>query len=193
MHTEVNEVASLLKALRFAAVKHRDHRRKGPEASPYINHPIEVAELLARVGGVSDVALLQAAILHDTVEDTDTSPQELEREFGPEVRRLVAEVTDDKSLRKEERKRLQIEHAPQLSHQAKQLKIADKICNVRDITHAPPTNWSEQRRIEYLVWSKHVVDGCRGVNSELERCFDLTVQEGETLLAAGTAAATSPN
>src|SRR6476620_8506819 len=128
----------LLKALHFAADKHRDQRRKNAEASPYINHPIEVAELLARVGGVSDLVTLQGAILHDTIEDTQTTPEELETDFGAAVRAAVEEVTDDKKLHRLDRKRLQIEHAPHLSERAKQIKLADKISNVRGVTHTPP-------------------------------------------------------
>src|SRR5947199_4835157 len=115
-------VAKLLAALNFAAQKHRAQRRKDSEATPYINHPIAVAELLARVGQVDDLSVLQAAILHDTVEDTQTTPEEIENQFGEAVRKLVAEVTDEKSLPKAERKRRQIEHAPQLSTAAKQIK-----------------------------------------------------------------------
>jgi guanosine-3',5'-bis(diphosphate) 3'-pyrophosphohydrolase len=173
---------ALLHALRFAAWKHRDQRRKDPDASPYVNHPIDVAELLARVGRVGDVAILQAAILHDTIEDTGTSPEELEREFGPEVRRLVEAVTDDKRLQKAERKRLQIEHAPALCNASKQIKLADKICNVRDVTHRPPSDWSPERRAEYLAWSRRVAQGCRGVNPALDREFDAAHAEGAAML-----------
>lgn len=130
---EPNKLAAILKALHFAADKHRDQRRKDVEASPYINHPIEVAELLARVGGVTDLITLQSAILHDTIEDTKTKPEELEAAFGPEVRKVVEEVTDDKQLPKEKRKQLQIEHASHLSERAKQIKIGDKISNVLKI------------------------------------------------------------
>ena len=151
--------AALLKALTFAARKHRDQRRKDAEASPYINHPIEVAEIIARIGGVDDVTVLQAALLHDTVEDTQTSPDELEREFGATVRKLVEEVTDDKSLPKQERKRLQIQHAPHLSPRAKLIKLADKICNVRDVTHSPPKDWDERRRVAYFDWAAKVIAG----------------------------------
>src|SRR5882672_11048687 len=135
---EQNTVTTILKALRFASIKHRDQRRKDAEVSPYINHPIEVAELLARVGRVTDLVILQGAILHDTIEDTKTTPEELEAAFGPEVRRVVEEVTDDKRLPKAERKRLQIEHAPHLSECAKQIKIADKISNVQAVIKTPP-------------------------------------------------------
>lgn len=162
----------ILRAVHFAADKHRDQRRKDAEASPYINHPIEVAETLARVGRVSDLAALQAAILHDTIEDTETSPDELEEVFGTEVRDLVEEVTDDKSLLKHERKQHQVEHAPHLSDRAKTIKLADKICNTRDVGHAPPAHWSVERRLEYLSWSETVVAGCRGVNEHLERYYD---------------------
>ena len=152
--------AELLTALTFAARKHRDQRRKDAEASPYINHPIEVAEVLARIGGVDDVTVLQAALLHDTVEDTQTSPDELEREFGSAVRKLVEEVTDDKKLPNQTRKRLQVEHAPRLSSRAKLIKLADKICNVRDVTHTPPKDWDGRWRLEYLDWA----DSIRSVN-----------------------------
>ena len=174
----MTEVARLLKAVRFSAHKHQNQRRKDEDASPYINHPLEVAELLANVGLISDLPTLLAAILHDTVEDTKTTFSELEEHFGREIQQLVAEMTDDKSLPKEERKQLQIEHARGLSARAKQIKIADKICNVRDVIYAPPPNWSGERRREYLQWAKKVVEGCRGSNANLERRFDEVFQEG---------------
>jgi guanosine-3',5'-bis(diphosphate) 3'-pyrophosphohydrolase len=174
----MTEVGKLFQAVRFSAHKHRYQRRKDKDASPYINHPIEVAELMANVGHVSDLATLLAAVLHDTVEDTDTTLSELEAVFGGDVQLLVGEITDNKALPKEERKSLQIEHAQRLSMQAKQIKIADKICNVRDVTHTPPSNWSFERRREYLQWAAKVVEGCRGSNANLERRFDEVLQEG---------------
>ena len=178
----IRPYASLLNALRFAADKHRDHRRKDPEASPYINHPIAVAEVLARVGEVADPSVLQAAVLHDTIEDTATTEAELEKIFGIDVSRLVAEVTDDKSLPKAERKRLQIEHAPHLSPGAMLIKLGDKICNVQDVTHSPPEDWDVERRLEYLDWSRQVVAGCRGVSPGLEQYFDRLVSEAEAVI-----------
>jgi len=172
----------ILKAAHFAAERHRDQRRKGVDASPYINHPIEVAETLARVGSVSDLATLQAALLHDTIEDTETTEAEIESVFGPEVRDLVAEVTDDKSLPKTERKKRQIEHAPQLTVRAKQIKLADKICNTRDVSQSPPDDWSYERRVEYVDWGEAVVAGCRGVNEKLEGCYDEVLRQARETL-----------
>jgi guanosine-3',5'-bis(diphosphate) 3'-pyrophosphohydrolase len=126
--------------------------------------------------------VLQAAVLHDTIEDTATTEAELEEVFGMEVSRLVAEVSDDKKLTKAERKSLQVQHAPHLSRRAKLIKISDKICNVRDITHSPPEDWSLERRLEYLDWSRQVVAGCRGVSTALERYFDRLVLEGEAAI-----------
>ncbi len=180
--SEQDVTARLLTAIRFAAGKHCHQRRKDAAASPYINHPIEVAEILAVVGGVTDMVHLQAAILHDTIEDTQTSGEELEGLFGEAVRRLVEEVTDDKRLPKMERKRLQIEHTPSLSRQAKQLKLADKICNVRDLGQSVPKDWSRQRCLEYLDWAEQVVAGCRGSSSPLEALFEQTVSESRRLL-----------
>ncbi len=182
-------MALLLDALRFAADKHRDQRRKDRQASPYINHPIEVASVLAMVGGVRDAATLAAAALHDTIEDTRTTADELETRFGREVRHLVEELTDDKRLPKEERKRLQIVHAAGASHRAKLIKLADKICNVRDVTHQPPAGWSDERRREYLDWTEQVVQGCRGASAALERLYDKVLTEGRAALASGGAAA----
>ena len=181
MEAGLDALAPLLAALRLAAEKHRTQRRKGVDASPYINHPIEVAELLARVGGVRDVEVLAAAILHDTIEDTETTPEELENAFGARVRGLVAELTDDKSLPKAERKRLQREHAPHMSQDAKQIKLADKISNVREIGASPPDGWTLERRREYIAWARSVVAGCRGANPELERCFDRVAAETEAV------------
>ena len=162
----------LLKALAFAAHKHRDQRRKDADGSPYINHPIALADVLVNEGGVADVDVLCAALLHDTVEDTATTPQELEEIFGPRVARIVAEVTDDKALSKAERKRLQIEHAAGLSPEAKLVKLADKICNLRDVAERPPASWDLARRREYFDWAKRVVDELRGAHPGLEAAFD---------------------
>lgn len=159
-------------ALEFAARKHRDQRRKDVDATPYINHPIQLAGLLAREGGVTDIAILVAAILHDTVEDTETNAAELEREFGPAIAAIVMEVTDNKSLPKAERKRLQVEHAAHISHGARLVKLADKICNVRDMIMAPPADWDLARRREYFDWARAVVDRMRGTNARLEQLFD---------------------
>jgi guanosine-3',5'-bis(diphosphate) 3'-pyrophosphohydrolase len=177
-------VTAILKALHFAADKHRDQRRKDEDASPYINHPIEVAELLARIGGVTDLITLQGAILHDTIEDTDTSPEELEREFGPEVRRVVEEVTDDKNLPKADRKRLQIEHAPHISERARLVKLADKMSNVRSVTVTPPATWPLERRQEYLDWTEQVIAGLRGVNPSLEKLYAELLAEGRRVLGS---------
>jgi (p)ppGpp synthase/HD superfamily hydrolase len=181
---ESKTIAALLQALHFAAIKHRDQRRKDVEASPYINHPIEVAALLAGAGGVTDIVLLQAAILHDTIEDTKTTPEELEMEFGPEVRRVVEEVTDNKLLPKAERKRLQIEHAPHLSERARQIKIVDKISNVRAIISTPPADWSLERKQEYLDWTEQVVAGCRTRNAALERLYEEALDEARRVLGS---------
>ncbi len=166
------ELALLLKALAFAAHKHRDQRRKDAGASPYINHPIALADVLVNEGGVADVEVVCAALLHDTVEDTATTHEELVNAFGSRIARIVAEVTDDKSLPKEERKRLQIEHAPTLSRAAKLVKLADKICNVRDLGDHPPVGWDRKRRREYFDWAKQVTDRMRGTNRRLEAAFD---------------------
>ena len=162
----------LLAALTFAAHKHRDQRRKGVTALPYINHPIDVAHLLASLGGIDDPVVLMAAVLHDTIEDTDTTADELRGHFGEAVTAVVCEVTDDKTLRTEQRKALQIEHAAHLSREARLVKLADKICNVRDIATHPPANWPLQRQQEYFDWAKAVVDQLRGTHAKLEAVFD---------------------
>jgi len=162
----------ILRAASFAAAKHRDQRRKDPEASPYINHPIALAEVLSTLGGVDDPTVIAAALLHDTIEDTDTSEAELIEAFGADVACIVCEVSDDATLPKAERKRLQVERAAQLSSGARLVKLADKICNLRDILSGPPADWTLARRREYFDWAKAVVDGIRPTNAELERAFD---------------------
>ena len=162
----------LLAAIAFAAHKHRDQRRKDAAASPYINHPIALANVLANEGGIDDERVLIAAILHDTIEDTETTEHELVREFGQEIATIVMEVTDDKSLPKAERKRLQFEHAATISRRAKLVKLADKICNLRDVDGSPPVNWDLTRKQEYFDWAKDVVGGLRGAHPALEHIFD---------------------
>ena len=166
------DLALILRALAFAADKHRDQRRKDPQASPYINHPIALARVLCVEGGVVDAEVLAAAILHDTIEDTETSPAELRREFGEAICRIVLEVSDDKSLPGEERKRLQIENAAAVSEAARLVKLADKICNLRDIAASPPVGWSLARRQRYFDWARAVIDRIRGTHPALEAVFD---------------------
>lgn len=162
----------ILAAIAFAADKHRNQRRKDAAASPYINHPIALANVLANEAGIDDERVLIAAILHDTVEDTETTAQELVRHFGQEIADIVLEVTDDKSLLKAERKQRQIDHAPTISRRAKLVKLADKICNLRDIASSSPAGWSLRRKQDYFDWAKAVIDGLRGVHPSLEFIFD---------------------
>lgn len=137
--TPISDIALVLRAAEFAADKHRKQRRKGRKKRPYIGHCIEVAALIANVGKVEDPSILAAAMLHDTVEDTKTTHEEIVVEaFGVEIDALVAEVTDDKTLEKKRRKELQFEHAPHISDGAKLIKLADKISNVREIGADPP-------------------------------------------------------
>ena len=163
----------LLKALAFAADKHRDQRRKDRKASPYINHPIMLAEVLMLEGGIDDANILAASLLHDTIEDTETTYDELKSVFGPRIAKAVLEVTDNKRQRKHTRKRLQIQHAPALSRDAKLVKLADKISNLRDLSgERRPKGWNKKRRREYFDWARQVVDGLRGTNRRLEAAFD---------------------
>ena len=176
-------ISLLLKALHYSADKHRNQRRKDEQATPYINHPIDVVDVLWRIGQVRHIPTLAAAVLHDTIEDTSATADEVRRLFGDEVTKLVMEVTDDKSLPYAVRKQLQIEHAPILSTEAKQIKLADKICNDYDISHSPPKNWSQQRLTEYLDWSEKVVAGLRGANLAMETYFDDVLRDARNLLA----------
>ena len=168
----MNNLNNLLHAASFAAQKHTGQKRKGERGEPYINHPLEVANLIANIGGVGDIDVLMAAILHDTVEDCGVLGEEIALLFGEKVAGYVLEVTDDKSLPKAERKRLQVEHAPHLSHGAKIVKLADKISNINDITNSPPADWTIERRREYIEWGVSVVAGLRGINESLEAHFD---------------------
>ena len=166
------DVVAVARALDFAARQHAGQRRKGEAAEPYVNHVAEVARLVAEATEGKDAVAVVAALLHDTVEDTGVTRADLEREFGPEVAALVAEVTDDKSLPKAERKRLQVEHAPHKSARARMIKLADKTSNLRSIIASPPRDWDWQRQREYFEWAGEVAQGCRGVNPTLERWFD---------------------
>ncbi|MFO0761625.1 MAG: HD domain-containing protein [Byssovorax sp.] len=162
----------VLAALSFAARKHRLQRRKDQEASPYINHPIDLANILANEAQIFDEVVLAAAVLHDTVEDTETTLDEITEAFGAEVSAVVAEVTDDRSLSREARKRAQIEHAPTRSFRAQQLKLADKIANLRDIARSPPEGWSLQRKRDYFEWARAVVAGLPDRHERLLALFD---------------------
>ena len=172
MDATANAVSLLIEAISFAAEKHRNQRRKDASASPYINHPIALADVLANEGRVTDIDVLCAAVLHDTIEDTETTVAELENRFGPRIASIVVEVTDDKSLPKQVRKQLQIEHAASASREAKLVKLADKICNLRDILNTPPADWPAERKQAYFDWAAQVVANIRGIHPGLEAAFD---------------------
>ena len=164
----------LVKAAHFAAVKHKTQRRKDAERTPYINHPLALANVLAIECGIDDIEVLCGALLHDTIEDTDTSREELLEAFGEQIAKIVFEVTDNKSLAWQARKEAQISNAPLISEKAKLVKLADKICNLRDVSSSPPEGWSIKRRQEYFDWAIRVVDRLRGVHPDLETIFDQT-------------------
>jgi len=166
--TSVQAVQRVLEAAHFAAEKHARQKRKGAAGEPYINHLIEVAELVAASISEPDINLVIAALLHDTIEDTATTKEELTRRFGSDVADLVAEVTDDKTLPKQERKRLQIETASKKSPRAQTLKVADKISNLRAILSSPPVDWDQARRQEYFAWAQRVVGGFSSPNPALK-------------------------
>jgi GTP diphosphokinase / guanosine-3',5'-bis(diphosphate) 3'-diphosphatase len=172
MTGQANDANLLIRAIEFAARKHRMQRRKDHDASPYINHPIALMSVLCVEAGVSEARILAAAALHDTIEDTETTLAELKAEFGSQIAGIVAEMTDDKLLPKTDRKRLQVERASHKSREAAFVKLADKICNLRDMASSPPANWDIARRREYFEWAKAVVDGLPRVNDKLEMLFE---------------------
>jgi GTP diphosphokinase / guanosine-3',5'-bis(diphosphate) 3'-diphosphatase len=176
-----SELSLLALAYRFAAFKHSKQRRKGAGNIPYINHPVEVAELLAKYLKSDDTILLIAAILHDTLEDTDTQPNEIEELFGKEVLLIVQEVTDDMTLPKQIRKNKQIEKAPTLSPRAKLIKIADKTCNINDILKTR-RYWSNRQKIEYVRWAIEVVEKCRNIEPAVDLEFDKAVERAISVL-----------
>lgn len=171
----------LLSAIKFASEKHMLQRRKGCNDIPYINHTIRVAYTLQDIGKESDPILLSAAVLHDVLEDTDATENQLTDLFGEEVCSIVKEVTDDMTLTYDDRKRFQIKKAPTLSNRAKLIKIADKMSNIQDILTTPLT-WSNRRKRKYVEWSEKVVEGCRGINSNLDLAFDKMIAHAKNVL-----------
>ena len=178
---EIRAIHDVLQAAHFAAEKHSGQRRKGATAEPYINHLLEVAELVSGALAELDTNLVIAALLHDTIEDTGVTKEELAQAFGTDVAELVVELTDDKKLPKAERKRLQIVNAPKKSIRAQVIKVADKISNLRGILSSPPTDWSIQQQRDYFEWGKQVVDGLTAPNQKLKAEFDRVYQKVETL------------
>nr|XP_022910548.1 guanosine-3',5'-bis(diphosphate) 3'-pyrophosphohydrolase MESH1-like [Onthophagus taurus] len=165
-------VKALVKCATFAAIKHKDQRRKDMAATPYINHPIGVAFILTNEADVTDAAVIQAALLHDTVEDTECTLEEIELNFGSKVMKIVKECTSDKSLPRDVRKQQQIETAPKSSKEAKLVKLAEKLHNVRDLEMRTPRGWTEQRVKQYYSFARNVYNGLKGVNTKLDVLLD---------------------
>lgn len=171
-----NPIVTLAQAYHFAAARHMHQRRKGEAVEPYVNHLTEVAELVAQATRGTDPDIVVAAVLHDTVEDTDVTLDELKAVFGERVASLVGEVTDDKSLPKQQRKDLQVQHAAHASRGAQIIKLADKTSNVRALASSPPKDWSRERIAEYVGWASRVVDACRRADPWLAGQFDLAAR-----------------
>jgi GTP diphosphokinase / guanosine-3',5'-bis(diphosphate) 3'-diphosphatase len=171
MSNKEKNLTLVLKALNFSAEKHRHQRQDDDAASPYINHPIALVNLLIEVG-VKDSKVICAALLHDTLEDTETTYAELKTHFGKKISDIVWEVTDDKSLTDAERRRIQVAHAKTASKRAKLVKLADKTCNLIDIIYTPPVGWDIIRQRDYFDWAQEVIEALRGVNKKLEKAFD---------------------
>jgi guanosine-3',5'-bis(diphosphate) 3'-pyrophosphohydrolase len=171
-HSVCAAAPEIRRATGFAAWKHTGQYRKGEGEIPYIHHPVEVAAILSEAGAVEDIELLQAALLHDTIEDTETKREEIESLFGARVCSIVLEVSDDRSLPRPERKAAQIAHAPHISTAAQTLKLADKISNIFDVAFSTPVDWSAERQLIYFDWATQVVAGLRGCNAALETLFD---------------------
>lgn len=178
----------ILKAASYAAERHKSQKRKGATASPYINQPLKVAEILSVNGESENTELLLAALLHDVLEDTVHSANEMievknyiKTNYGEKVLSIVEEVTDDKALPKQTRKQLQIEHSPHLSPNAKKLKLADKITNLTDILNDPPAVWPQERKYEYFLWAEKVIKGLKGVNVELEEMAERLINKGKVI------------
>ena len=176
-----HQIQNILFAAHYAAEKHAQQRRKGAAGEPYVNHLLEVSHLVSTSLSSPDTNLVIASLLHDVIEDADVTEEELAQKFGSDVADLVAEVTDDKSLPKAERKRLQIEHAPTLSGRAQTIKLADKISNLRSILTSPPTNWDSPRKREYFDWAKRVVDGLTAPNPILKDEFEKTFRRFDAI------------
>ncbi len=172
------DVVTLVRAMGFAARKHREQKRKGEAGEPYVNHVIDVTLRVSDATGGEDILAILGAILHDILEDTCTTEEELTREFGPQVTSLVGELTDDKSLPRATRKQIQVETVSSKSRRAKMIKLADKTSNLISIIESPPRDWDISRRKEYFEWAHNVVLGCRGSNARLEEEFDRAYYRG---------------
>ncbi len=164
-------IIGMARALDFAARRHAGQRRKGLNAEPYVNHLTEVALLLAEASDGKDPELVMAGLLHDTIEDTETTREELAQVFGEDVASLVAEVTDDTSLLREERKKRQVQTAAAKSGRARMIKLADKIANLHSIAVSPPVGWSGRRKREYVAWAREVAAACGPTSRRLEELF----------------------
>ncbi len=178
----MDSIVSITRAFDFAARCHCKQVRKGEAREPYINHIAEVAALLAEATDGGDPVLVIAGILHDTVEDTEATLDDIRAEFGDNVAEVVAEVTDDKSLPSDERKAQQVAKIRDKSNRAKLLKMADKTSNLRSILISPPSDWTLERKRDYFRWGKDVTDHCRGLNARLEAGFDAVFEEGRKSL-----------
>lgn len=184
LHNTNTALLSVIKAANFAALKHKDQRKRDPDKTPYINQPIGVATIIIDEGKVFDPTIIQAAFLHDTVEDTDTTLDEIEQNFGYQVRQIVSEVTDVSNLSKSERRRLQIANAKKKSKEAQLITLAVKLYNIRDIEKNKPINWTSKEIDEFYKFAKMVIDEIRGVNVHLEKKFDQIYDRRKTSLFA---------
>lgn len=170
---------AVLRAADAAARWHVHQRRKGAAEEPYVNHLLEVAMLVAEATNGQDPDLVIAALLHDAIEDQEVPRSVIAEMFGEQVTALIEEVTDDKTVEKQERKRRQVETAARKSQRAKILKLADKTSNLNAVAASPPPDWTVKRRLEYVRWAREVAAGLKGVSSWLEEEFEQAAKGAE--------------
>ncbi len=172
-----SDVEKILKGVEFAADKHRLQTRKNKEKTPYIAHPIGVAENLMKTGNVRDASMIIGALLHDTLEDTQTTFSEIEKAFGKDVANYVKELSCDKGLTHSEKNRRQVIEASHKSAGAAQIKLADKLANLSELTHNPPSSWTQERVDQYYEWAQSVIDRLPAANPALKKAVDDLVDQ----------------
>ncbi|EFO18322.1 hypothetical protein LOAG_10172 [Loa loa] len=165
-------ISLIIEAVDLAARRHRQQRRKDAAQTPYVNHPIGVAYILTSEGQITDTTTIIAAILHDIVEHTKTTDEEIRKMFGDEIADIVKECTMVRSMKREARMKSELEKASKLSHKAKLVQLADKLNNIRDIERGTPLGWTKQHVTEYIIFAKDLLSKIRGIHGPLESALD---------------------
>jgi len=171
------DAEAVLGAAIFATEKHKSQVRSNEKKTPYIIHPIEVADLVMKIGHVYDKDVLITALLHDVMDDTQTTYEQITSLYGTKVSSYLEEMTSKQGLSLKEQKKQQIMQAFRQNPSVAIIKLSDKLSNLKTLATSPPPSWSRDRIDQYFQWAQTVIENLPESNQLLKKAVKNVISD----------------